>query len=74
MSNRICVAEVNKELKEKMSVALDTKITFIAKPKVKVAVSPPLLCVHWLGKKPRGKSLPVLACTHCPFCGKKYKE
>lgn len=69
-----CTKKVNKKLEKEMGVRLDEKMTFSTKPKAKIGTSPPLLQVHWVGTKPRGKSLPIVACTYCPFCGKKYED
>jgi hypothetical protein len=65
-----CHDVVNKKLAEGMGV----EVEFPLMPFAKVDETPALLRVKWVGKKPRGKSLPTLTCTHCPFCGTRYEE
>ncbi len=33
--------------------------------------SGPFITVRWIDKPKRGKSLPIMHCTFCPFCGRK---
>lgn len=39
----------------------------------RASMSPPHLMVERLSGKSR-KRIPTILCTHCPFCGKKYRE
>ena len=64
-----CVQQVEKKLAE-MNVELDIGIQ--CDPKTgKMSETGPCVVVQWIGgRKPRGKTLPRLVCTYCPFCGR----
>lgn len=64
-----CVTQVNAQLHDKgVRLSGQIAIDFVNRNS---GVEWPLLRVEWSDKPVKGKKLPVLTCTFCPFCGKK---
>lgn len=66
-----CVEQVNKELAELRQAKLSGALVMNFATG-KGGVESPLLETQWLpDAKKRGKTLPTIFCTYCPFCGQK---
>ena len=66
-----CVSQLNKQL-EPQGLELDDRLLMsFGKDSADGKLESPLIMLRWIGKKPRGKSLPTMFCAYCPFCGKK---
>jgi len=64
-----CVSNVNKRLADQ-GVVLSHALAINCNTGT-CTTNTPLLAVEWIGKKPQGKLLPVVVCSHCPICGRK---
>jgi hypothetical protein len=64
-----CQEQVNKLLKESNA---EVSNDFLIRRSGTITLSPPSIVLAKIDSKKRSK-LPTLFCSHCPFCGKKYK-
>ncbi len=66
-----CAKQVDAEL-AKMGVSLEKSLRMNFETG-KGEMAMPFIAVRWSGKPVRGKRLPTLMPSYCPFCGKKMK-
>lgn len=67
-----CIEQINEQLKSQGAEI--TQRLMLAQDMGDISVSPPVIETRWIGKKPRGKKLPVLLASYCPFCGEKIES
>ena len=67
-----CIEQINRQLAERKAEI--TQRLMLSNDLHDLSISPPVIATRWTGKKPRGKNLPILPASYCPFCGEKYSE